>query len=63
MSVEFMAGNGQVTYSAELNSNSDNNSNSSYHATVQASASGYISRMETTTSSSSSIMTSNSKSG
>ncbi len=67
MSKEFMARNGQVIYSAELNSNSHNNSNSSYHATVQASAPGYISRMETTTSSSTStstsIMTSKSKSG
>ena len=65
-SKEFVGCNGHVIYSTELNSNSYNNSNSSYHATVQASAPGYISRMETTTStstSSSSIMTSNSKSG
>ena len=62
---EFVGCNGHVIYSTELNSNSYNNSNSSYHATVQASAPGYISTMETTTSSSAStsIMTSNSKSG
>ena len=64
-SKEFVGCNGHVIYSTELNSNSYNNSNSSYHATVQASAPGYISTMETTTSSSAStsIMTSNSKSG
>jgi hypothetical protein len=64
-SKEFVARKGQIIYSAELNSNSHNNSNSSYHATVQASAPGYISTMQTTTSSSAStsIMTSNSKSG
>jgi hypothetical protein len=57
-SKEFVGCNGHVIYSTELNSNSYNN----YHATVQASAPGYISTMETTTSSAStSIMTSHSK--
>lgn len=62
-SKEFVGCNGHVIYSTELNSNSYNNSNSSYHATVQASAPEYISTMETTTSSSAStsIMTSHSK--
>lgn len=64
-SKEFMGRNGQVIYSTELNSNSYNNSYSSYHATVEACAPGYISRTETTTSSSTSasIVTYNSKSG
>lgn len=64
-SKEFVGCNGNVIYSTELNSNSHNNCNSSYHAMVQASAPGYISTMETATSSSAStsIITSNSKSG
>ena len=59
-SKEIVSHNGQATYYAELNQNSKNNN---YNATVEASAPGYISTTNRTASSSTSITTSNSKSG
>jgi len=60
---EVIGRNGHVTYSVELNPNTQNNS--SYNATVVASAPGYIPTTKTTTSStaSTSITTSSLKVG